>query len=65
MGKMKLPSHNKHRPIPVWMRYAPETMSEPNIVREFLSPSQAVKNVFNPLPETGRSFQEKNGKDLN
>ena len=32
MGKMKLPSHNKHRPIPVWMRYAPETMSEPKAV---------------------------------
>ena len=32
MGKMKLPTHNKHRPIPVWMRYAPETRSEPKAV---------------------------------
>ncbi len=27
MGKMKASSHNKYRPIPVWMRYAPEERS--------------------------------------
>ncbi len=31
MGKMKPPSR-QHRPLPVWMKYAPESRSEPKAV---------------------------------
>ena len=32
MGKMKPSFNNKHRPLPVWMKYAPEARSEPKTV---------------------------------
>lgn len=32
MGKMKPPTYNKFRPLPVWMKYAPEARSESKAV---------------------------------
>lgn len=32
MGKMKPPSNNRIRPIPVWIRYAPVARSKPEPV---------------------------------